>query len=552
MVLEQMSQQPRNWHSGTPPGPVGQDRLGRYEIIRKIAESNDVVWEAWDPQVGRRVAVKELRIAAGLDQELVEERRERFKREAAATASLNHPNIVQVFDFGRDGDRTFIVMELVEAPTLAHVLDTSGPREVEEAVELCCQLLAALGHAHARGVIHRDVKLENVFVDAEGHVKLADFGIAKVRRPSRVTTAGRVFGTLPYMAPEQVRGETVDERTDLWAVGVVLYVLTSGSYPFGGQSEIDLAMNIVNCEPAWAAVPDDRLRLLLQRALAKDPASRYQSAGEMRRALQGALAQQPAVGRPAQTPNHPAPPAIPAAPPQARQAAAVGGPASAVDWLLGSLLRLSVIVVVFAVCWNAVETLRRDSGVPGEAVAPGSEPLRGASSAYDPPGPKAMASPAAGTSVNHDEADGVLYYVYDPRTGDWFAFRSSTGPPSDEALREALESPSFRNRARVSQPSGIAAPDPGNTQALVVVPEAETAPLGRGGVRAGVGSQSPRDAPGDAQDGAKSEDVDDPLRSDGRGRSSAHEPPSGDPLRPGSSPPAGGAGSTGDPLRGGN
>ncbi|MGI8576110.1 MAG: protein kinase domain-containing protein [Egibacteraceae bacterium] len=268
------------------------------------------VVEAEDTILARRVAVKLLSDAALIDPKA----RDRFLAEARAAASLSHPNAVAVYDLGRDGDQSFIVMELVEGATLADVLRKGGPLTEEQAVAVAVQVLSALAVAHRRGLVHRDVKPANVLLpggqvpdeaSAPERVKLADFGIAKGIRDaaSALTQTGQVIGTPLYLSPEQVSGETVSPRSDVYAVGVLLFEMLAGHPPFEGDNPLAIAL----AHRHDAAPRLDRLRrgldpalvTVVERALAKDPLDRFADAGAMLEVLRGRAPQvQPPRARP--------------------------------------------------------------------------------------------------------------------------------------------------------------------------------------------------------------------------------------------------------------
>src|SRR2546423_9141462 len=212
-----------------------QSNLGRYELIREVARSNDVVFEGWDPKIQRRVAIKALNLPQGVSPIQERDRTLRFEREARAAARLHHPNIVTLFDFGTDGDQPFLVFEFINAPTLAQILEDQGALAPEKAISYARQLLAALAFAHSQGVIHRDIKPSNIFVASNGHLKITDLGIARIESEDSVTSDGQIFGTPAYMSPEQVKGQLIDRRTDIWSAGAVLYqMFTGGEAVTGG------------------------------------------------------------------------------------------------------------------------------------------------------------------------------------------------------------------------------------------------------------------------------------------------------------------------------
>ena len=255
--------------------------LGKYRIVREIARSNDIVYEAIDPTMARRVAVKELQLPPHLAGAQKRERIERFYREAKAAGTLSHRNIVTIHDVGQENERHFLVMEYLEGQSLRDILQMQGALPLKETLEIALQLCDALAYAHSRGVVHRDIKPDNVHILPGGIVKLTDFGIARITAEPSITSQGQVFGTPSYMSPEQVASHTVDHRTDLFSLGITLYEMLSGRKPFTGDSVITITYNIMNMQPAMPVGLPGPLQQVLQRALSKDPALRYQNAATM-------------------------------------------------------------------------------------------------------------------------------------------------------------------------------------------------------------------------------------------------------------------------------
>ena len=244
------------------------------------------VWLAEDQELGRRVAIKILHERYANDEQFVE----RFRREATHAAGLSHPNIVSIYDRGSINGSYFIVMEYVEGRTLKELIVTRGPCPVPVAISYARQILAALRYAHRNGIIHRDIKPHNVIVDHEGRVKVADFGIARAGDDRQMTEAGSIIGTAQYLSPEQARGAPVDESSDLYSTGIVLYELLTGQVPFTGETPVEIAMKHLSHVPEPPSsirheIPHD-LDLVVLRALAKEPADRYRSAAEMDRDLE--------------------------------------------------------------------------------------------------------------------------------------------------------------------------------------------------------------------------------------------------------------------------
>ena len=254
---------------------------GRYRIIRRLGQGGMArVFLATDESLHRQVALKVLADRHSDDPHFIE----RFQREARAAARLNHPNIVQVYDQSLVG-MAYIVQEYVEGETLKDLIRREAPLEPRRAINIALQILAALRIAHQQGVVHRDVKPQNILMQPDGKVKVADFGIASAGGDSEMTEAGSIVGTAQYLAPEQARGLTVGPPADLYSVGIVLYEMLSGRVPFEGDTAVNVAMRHVQEAPAPLGdrnplVPA-ALESVVMRALAKDPRDRYQSADEM-------------------------------------------------------------------------------------------------------------------------------------------------------------------------------------------------------------------------------------------------------------------------------
>ena len=261
---------------------------GRYRVLRRLGTGGmSEVWCAQDEVLGRKVALKLLGGRFADDPEF----RERFRREAQAAASLAHPNIVAIFDRSEWDGVPYIAMELVDGRTLKELVRDRGPLPPEIAVGLIEQVLRALAYAHRRGIVHRDVKSQNVLLDAEGVAKVADFGIARAG-DSDMTQTGTIVGTVQYISPEQAEGRQVDRRSDLYSAGVVLYELLTARVPFDAESPVSIAIKQINESP----IPPGQLRpgippaleAIVLRSLEKDPALRYQSAEEFIAALEAA------------------------------------------------------------------------------------------------------------------------------------------------------------------------------------------------------------------------------------------------------------------------
>jgi len=254
---------------------------GRYRIQRKLGAGGMAdVYLAEDQELGRRVAIKILNGRHANDDQFIE----RFRREAKNAAALNHPNIVSIYDRGNAEDTYYIAMEYLDGKTLKELIVGRGKAPVNVAIEYARQILSALRFAHRHGIVHRDIKPHNVLVDSEGRVKVTDFGIARAGT-SQMTETGSIVGTAQYLSPEQARGGEVDQRSDLYSLGVVLYELLTGKTPFEGDTPVEIAMKHLSNAPKPPSKlrPDipEELDMVVLRALAKDPDDRYQSADEM-------------------------------------------------------------------------------------------------------------------------------------------------------------------------------------------------------------------------------------------------------------------------------
>lgn len=260
----------------------------RYHLEERLASGGmGTVFAATDERLGRRVAVKLLKEELAGDPRFVE----RFRREARAVAALSHPNIANVFDYGEDDDRHFIVMELVEGRDLARLLREEGRLDPVHAARIAAQTSDALGHAHAAGVVHRDIKPGNIIVDRQDRVKVTDFGIARAVGDSTLTATGSVLGSAHYISPEQASGAPIGPPSDIYSLGIVLYEMLTGSLPFTGDSAIAVAMRHATDEvPRPGSLnPDvpDGLDETTAIATAKRPADRFPDGDAMAAALRG-------------------------------------------------------------------------------------------------------------------------------------------------------------------------------------------------------------------------------------------------------------------------
>src|SRR5918911_4070200 len=245
---------------------------GRYRIVRKLGTGGMAnVYLAEDEVLGRRVAIKILNDRHAGDDQFVE----RFRREAKNAASLSHPNIVSIYDRGEAEGTYYIAMEYLDGRSLKELIVSRGPAPIHVAIDYARQILAALRFAHRHGIVHRDIKPHNVIVDAEGRLKVTDFGIARAGA-SDMTETGAIMGTAAYLSPEQAQGHAVSASSDLYSIGIVLYELLTGRVPFEADSAVTIALKQVSEEPVppRALNPEvsPELEDVVLRALQKDPA----------------------------------------------------------------------------------------------------------------------------------------------------------------------------------------------------------------------------------------------------------------------------------------
>lgn len=378
---------------------------GRYRIDDKVGDGGmAVVYRGWDTVLNRVVAIKVLREQYAVNQQFLA----RFRREAQAAAGLAHPNIVNVYDVGRDSDTWYIVQELIDGTDLATMIRQQGQFSVPQATEVMAQVCAALDYAHSKGIIHRDVKPHNILIDSRGTAKVVDFGIAKGVNDVTMTDAGTALGTAGYISPEQATGSPLTPASDLYSSGVVLYEMLTGRLPFIGDTAVSVAMQHVRNPPPPptrfnARIPRPVEQVIL-RALEKMPDRRFASGDEFVAALRaagvpGAVAAvpvatavggatrvipegtRPIVSDPPRSRTAVAPPGrngtrhvnpMPAAPPPPR----TSGPGIG-TWLLGGLLLVGLLALVYF----GFKLLNANGGPPSVTSVPPTQAVAATGSA---------------------------------------------------------------------------------------------------------------------------------------------------------------------------
>jgi serine/threonine-protein kinase len=256
-------------------------RLGRYEVIGEIGQgAMGIVYKAKDPLIDRVVAIKTINLGLALDEK--EEYEGRFYQEAKAAGRLNHPNIVTIYDVGKSSDVAYIAMEFLEGRELRDIMNERGLLPVDQVLDVVAQVAQGLAYAHEHGIVHRDVKPSNIMLVRDGHAKITDFGIARMTFSAVRTQTGMVLGSPKYMSPEQVMGRDIDQRSDIFSLGVMLYEMLTGQAPFNGENVNAIMYQTLNAVPAPPnslnpAVPE-MANFIVAKALTKGLEDRYQNA----------------------------------------------------------------------------------------------------------------------------------------------------------------------------------------------------------------------------------------------------------------------------------
>ena len=257
------------------------NQIGRYEVLGELGQgAMGIVYKAKDPLIDRVVAIKTINLGLALDEK--EEYEGRFYQEAKAAGRLNHPNIVTIYDVGKSGDVAYIAMEFLQGRELRDVMNDGGLLPVDQVLDIVAQVAQGLDYAHEHDIVHRDVKPSNIMVVRDGHVKITDFGIARMASSAVRTQTGMVLGSPKYMSPEQVMGKAIDQRSDVFSLGVMLYEMLTGQAPFNGENVNAIMYQTLNAVPAPPntlnpAVPE-MANYIVAKALAKKLDDRYQNA----------------------------------------------------------------------------------------------------------------------------------------------------------------------------------------------------------------------------------------------------------------------------------
>jgi serine/threonine protein kinase len=286
--------------------------LGRYEVIGELGQgAMGVVYKAKDPLIDRVVAIKTINLSQALEER--EEYEARFYQEARAAGRLSHHNIVTIYDVGKSGDVAYIAMEFLQGRELRDILNEKSLLPLNQVLDIVAQVAQGLAYAHEHGIVHRDVKPSNIMIQKDGHVKITDFGIARMASAAVRTQTGMVLGSPKYMSPEQVMGKLTDQRSDIFSLGVMLYEMLTGRPPFSGENVNAIMYQTLNAAPPQPssmnpAVPD-MLNFIVAKALAKKMDERYQNSEEFAndlRACRDSLPQEASAAAPQWQP--PAPP----------------------------------------------------------------------------------------------------------------------------------------------------------------------------------------------------------------------------------------------------
>jgi serine/threonine protein kinase len=401
---------------------IGQT-IGKYRILDRVGRGGmGTVYRALDETLHREVAIKILNAELN-DPEVAR----RFRAEAVTVARLNHPGIATIFELFQHDGQWMMVMEFVRGETLERMVERLGPLSPQRAADLAMQGLTALSHAHSLGVVHRDLKPANLMITESGTVKIMDFGIARVAGAEHLTSAGFMMGTPAYMAPEQVLGNEIDARTDLYAVGVVFYYLVSAKLPFKGDTPIAMAQSRVTSQPTPVRTMRQGLPAwidpVIDRSLAREPPDRFQTADQFREALRRGLAGLPMevlttgsvppelvattppralpMGTPMRTPTGATGPGVPAITPQPQPIGQTnpGQPSPNNRALFGILALIFILIALFGALWFRSFFPARTDTTGGNQPPAGQTAGTPATAEPTPPPPPPAGTPATNTTT---------------------------------------------------------------------------------------------------------------------------------------------------------
>ena len=388
--------------------------LGRYEIIGELGQgAMGVVYKARDPLIDRVVAIKTINLNQALEER--EEYEARFYQEARAAGRLSHHNIVTIYDVGKSGDIAYIAMEFLQGRELREILNEKAIMPIAQALDIVAQVAQGLAYAHEHGIVHRDIKPSNIMIQKDGHVKITDFGIARMASAAVRTQTGMVLGSPKYMSPEQVMGKLTDQRSDIFSLGVMLYEMLAGRPPFSGENVNAIMYQTLNATPPQPssmnpAVPD-MLNFIIAKALAKKIDERYQNASEFADDLRACRDSLPSAVPEVAPPHRPPPkptlesvlPAGPAMPEDDNYPVTTLGLSGAFD-SLAATLRLAAMTNDEAEVEELSKTLRMLrpdlSELKPSVVAPAAKARPDAASSPAPAAPLAPRMPTAALEDN--------------------------------------------------------------------------------------------------------------------------------------------------------
>lgn len=270
---------------------------GRYQILKELGRGGmGIVFQAYDKQLNEQVAIKILSPMLSTNSEALE----RMKREVSAARRITHPNVIRIHDIAEAGGLNFVSMEYFNGTTLKDHIRSQGPMSLMQAFNIASQICDGLDAAHRQGIIHRDLKSQNIIMNSAGQIKIIDFGLAHTAHLEGLTATGLIMGTPEYMAPEQVEGKKVDERADLYSLGIILYEIFTGKVPFSGDSAIAVGFKQMKEDPPSPRSVNPQLpeavEKVILKALAKMPLQRYQSAADLKEQLEAAVLNRGAAG----------------------------------------------------------------------------------------------------------------------------------------------------------------------------------------------------------------------------------------------------------------